>query len=365
MNKHIVYTGLLLMVTADSCDRRQETATISTPAPCIITPELKKRITLETVSSMPVTQELELTGSVSYDQDHLYKYQSLVSGVVQRVLFKTGDYVQKGQVLAEVSTTELSGQKSELLKAEAELKLAQRKLDATTQLYDDGIASEKEQQEATNELSAARAEVNRIREVLALQGGNIKRGQLLIKAPLSGYVVEKKITAGSQIDAGEDDLFVLSDLTKVWVMANVYAAQLERVKAGQQVDIQTTAYPGRIFSGRISRMSNVFDAEERVLKAIIELDNRELLLKPSMMVQINVYQPAQEHAMAIPKNAVLFIDNAYHVLLYRNDCEVEIKDITPAGDDRKFYYINDGSIQDQDQIISKNHLLIYNKLKER
>lgn len=365
MKKYIVYTGLLSLVTTVSCNREPEATTAGAPAPCIVTPELKKRITLETVSSQPVNQELELTGSVSYDQDHLYKYQSLVSGVVQRVLFKTGDYVQKGQVLAEVSTTELSGQKSELVKAEAEVKLAQRKQEAAGQLYRDGIASDKELQEATNELSAAHAEVNRIREVLSLQGGNIKKGLLVIKAPLSGYVVEKKITAGSQIDAGEDDLFVLSDLTKVWVMANVYAAQLEKVKTGQQVEIQTTAYPGRIFSGRISRMSNVFDTEERVLKAIVELDNRDLLLKPSMMVQVNVYQPAQEHAVAIPKNAVLFIDNAYHVLLYHSDCEVEVRDIEPVGDDRKFYYINDGSIRDKDQIISQNHLLIYNKLKER
>jgi cobalt-zinc-cadmium efflux system membrane fusion protein len=366
MKKNIIGACALLALLAACKDKTPDTQATLKKEACVLTPELKKLIELKTIGMQPISQELELTGSVSYDQDHIFSYQSLASGVVQQVFFKLGDYVHKGQVLAEMRTAELNSQKSELVKAEADLKLAQRKLKAAQSLYEDGVASEKDLQEARNDAASAQAELTRINETLKLQGGQVEKGLLQIKAPADGYVVEKKITEGMQIDASQDDLFVISNLKKIWVMANVYAAQLEKVKVGQEVNIMTTAYPDKIFSGKVSRLSNVFDAEERVLKAIIELDNADLLLKPSMMVQVNIENPVAGSAIAIPKDAVLFTDNAYHVVAYNSDCDVRIADITPIAGNRKWYYVDStAAIKSGAQIISKNHLLIYTKLKEQ
>lgn len=365
MKRYTVYICLLTLGILSSCSNPSKKENHQEDNSCIISPDLKKMISLETVSSKAVNQEIELTGSVSYDEDHLYSYQSLISGVIQKIHFKIGDYVQKGQILAEVKTTELSGQKSELLKAQAELKLARRKLTATQNLHNDGVASDKELLEAKNELASAQNEINRLQETLSLQGGNVESGLLMIKAPSSGYVVEKKITIGTQIDAGQDDLFILSDLKKIWVTANVYAAQLNSVSVGQEVEIHTIAYPDKVFKSKISRLSNMFDPEERVLKAIIEINNPQLLLKPSMMVSVNINQSLNQQAIAVPKSAVLFLDNAYHVMLYKTDCDVQTADILPIGSDRNFYYVAADRIKDNDVIINQNHLLIYNKLKER
>ena len=347
-----------------SCGQRKPEPAAVGGNTCVITPELKGLIVLDTLRVMPVNLELELTGNVDYNRDNIFNYQSLVSGVVQRIHFKMGDYVRQGQELLEIKTTELSGQKSELLKARTELKLAERKLASVQNLYDDGVASDRDLQEAKSEVASARAEIDRIDETLTLQGGNIEKGLLTVRSPLSGYVVEKNITTGTQIDAGEDDLFVISDLGKIWVMVNVYAAQLERVQVGQQADIRTSAYPNRTFRGKIDRMSNTFDPEERVLKAVIEIDNKELLLKPSMMVSVNIHQPSERRAVGIPKNAVLFVDNGYHVVLYRSDCDVVAVRIEPVGSDKDYYYVDNGLIRDNDLIITKNNLLVYNKLKE-
>ena len=95
---------------------------------CIINGGLKPLIKLTSLTEAPVNRELELTGSVSYDQDHLYRYQSLASGVVKDVKFNLGDFVTQGQVLGELKTTELSGQSADLLKAEARLTLDELKL---------------------------------------------------------------------------------------------------------------------------------------------------------------------------------------------------------------------------------------------
>lgn len=332
--------------------------------PCIISGELKKLIKMEVVSTTRAAYETELTGNVSYNQDNLYRYQSLASGLVQKVHFNLGDWVQKGQVLAEIKTTELNEQKSSLSIYNAALRLAQRNLKSIESMHRDGLASDKELLEAENEVENAKADINRVNQSASIQGGNIERGLLIIRAPMSGYIVEKKITNGYQINAGDDDLFVISDLKKIWVMANVYAAQLNKVSVGEQVEISTTAYPDVKFPGKITRLSNIFDPEEKVMKAIIEIDNPDLMLKPDMMVSITVNQPLNEDVIALPVAHVIFDNDAYHVLVYHSDCDVQLKTIKPFNHDRKFFYLkpNNGVVNSGDTIISQNHLLLYDKL---
>lgn len=358
--------SLLALTGLAACGPSQEVPKTAAATACIITPELSKLIRTDTVDEGYVNAELEFTGSVSYDQDHIYRYQSLASGVIQQVNFNLGDYVEKGKVLATLKTAELSGQKSELHKAEAELNLARRNLQATRNLHQDGVASDKDLLEATNTVVAAESEIGRIKETLTLQGGSVENGQLVIRAPMSGYIVAKKITNGYQVDAGEDDLFVLSDLKKVWVMANVYAAQLGSVAVGQKVDIVTTAYSDKVFSGSITRLSNIFDAEERVLKAVIALDNNDLALKPSMMVRVNVQKASGETGLRVPRNAALFVDNSYRVIRCTQGCQAEAVAIDPISSDRNYYYLASGQgLSKGDTLITRNPLLIYNKLKER
>jgi membrane fusion protein, heavy metal efflux system len=361
----IIMAAWLLTATACQNNNKQEQSSAKDTAACVITPALKPLLSFYAPQITEVGGELELTGSISYDMDHLYRYQSLASGIVKQVHFSLGDYVQKGQLLAEIRTTELSGQSAELHKAEAAQKLAQRQLAATKRLHEDGIASDKELLEAQNDAGNATLEISRIRETLAIQGGSVEKGVLLVRAPVSGYVVEKKMTNGYQTDAGEDDLFVLSDLKKVWVMANVYAAQLGLVKVGQSVDISTTAYPGKMFAGKIARLSNIFDPEEKVMKAVIELDNNGLALKPDMMVSVHVHLQSEEKALAVPLDAVIFDEDAYHVVQYETDCDVRDVIVQPLSHDKRYYYVHSYDIHAGDSLINRNHLLIYNKLKGR
>lgn len=359
----IFYIGLAMVMTA--CHSNTTTPVTQEINTCMISPELKSRIQLSALTEAPIHAELELTGSVSYDQDHLYRYQSLASGVVREVRFNLGDHVTKGQVLAEIKTTELNDQSAELQKQTAALALAERQLRATMSLHDDGIASDKELLEAQNDVANAKLDIKRIKETMTIQGGSVEKGVLLIKAPMTGYIVEKKMTPGYQVNAGDDDLFVISDLKRVWVMANVYAAQLSMIKAGQEVEISTTAYPGKTFKGKIARLSNIFDPEEKVMKAVIEIDNAGLELKPDMMVSVSVHMNAAEQAVAVPLDAVIFDDDTYHVVLYHNDCDVRDVTIAPLSHDKQFYYVNDSTLHMGNTIISRNQLLIYNQLKGR
>lgn len=360
-----IYLSLCLLAFMACQEKNGQQAEEILQDTCTLTPQLRALIQTDTIAYKNINQEIELTGSVSYNEDEIYNYQSLVSGVIQKVNFKLGDFVQKGQVLAEVRTSEFNDQKSEMLKAKSELILAKRKLESTKNLHTDGVASDRDLIEAQNGVEALKIEINRLEETFKLQGGSLEKGILLIKAPTSGYVVQKKITVGTQINAGEDDLFVIANLKKVWVMANVYATQLENVKPGQPVEIEASAYPNKVFHGKIDRLSNVFDDEERVLKAVIELNNENLMLKPSMMVAVHIYKPTGEKALAIPKNAVLFDHNTYQVVVDKDNCDINAVRIEPLGKDRKFYFANNELLKAGDKVITQNQLLIYNQIKDR
>jgi len=355
----------IVSIAFSACGPKKQTVKNEEKETCIITKDLKKLIQFETVTTSKAAIDLDLTGSVSYNQDHVFHYQSLASGVVQKVYFNLGDFVQKGQVLFEVRTSELSEQKSSLSIAQSAMKLAERNLKAVANMNKDALASDKELLEAQNELTHHTSEINKIQEDASIQGGSIERGMLVVHAPISGYIVGKNIMSGVQLNAGDDDLFVISDLKKVWVMANVYAAQLGKVKPGESVDITTTAYPGQKFSGKITRLSNIFDPEEKVMKAIIEMDNANMELKPDMMVNVRVHQNIQQDAVAVPLKCAVFSDDVYYVVLYHDDCNVTEVQIEPFAYDADYYYLplDNGKIKKGDVLVSQNQLLIFNELK--
>src|SRR5690625_5876208 len=103
------------------------------------------------------------------------------------------------------------------------------------------------------------------------------------KHPISGYIIHKNITRGSAIAEGNEDIFSISNLNKIWIKVNIYPTQVGLIKHGEEVEIYTSAYPKERFTGRIERISQIFDHEEKVMKEIIELDNADLKLKIDML----------------------------------------------------------------------------------
>ncbi|MGH2623329.1 MAG: efflux RND transporter periplasmic adaptor subunit, partial [Sphingobacterium sp.] len=324
--------------------------------------ELKKIIDTTAVAKAEGNETLKLTGNVSYDENKVYRFVPLLSGVIRHVHFSLGDFVKKGQILLEIRSADLNDMSANLREAKIKLKVAQRQLNATQNLYADGVASDKEVLEAQSDVGNVESEIKKIGESLAMYGGNIESGVLTVKAQSSGFIVEKNVVDGQQIESGNDPLFVIGDLSKVWVMANVYAGNISEVKNGLTVDIETTAYPDKIFKGVITRISNVVDVNEKVLKAIIALDNPDQLLKPEMMTTINVHLSQKSNMVSIPQHAVVFDNETYHIVKINNDCDLQIIDFVPDYENNNCYFTSSPEIKPGDNIIQKNSLLVYNKL---
>lgn len=352
---------ILLLSSLYSCKEKTEIAELKKEKFCLTVP-LKNKITIDTIRTRPVAEELTLTGNVSYNPDKVVQFVSLVDGVITSTNFSLGDYVKKGQVLAEIKSTELNELQSERKSLESQLLVANRELASVKSMFQDGIASQKDLISAESEVNVLKASLQNKIDNLNLFSASSERGVFQIKAPTNGYVVAKNMSSGTQIASGGDPLFTISELDEVWVIVNIYATNMQNVKENMEVEIKTLAYPDEIFKGKIAALSQVFDAEEHVLKARVVMKNKDLKLKPGMSADIIIKKESKQNAIAIPAKAILFDNNQNYILVYQSDCKIEARKVEPIAKNNNWVFVNE-NFTENEKVITKNHLLIYEQIK--
>ncbi|MCL2329217.1 MAG: efflux RND transporter periplasmic adaptor subunit [Bacteroidetes bacterium] len=297
-------------------------------------------------------QELILSGKVECDPNKVAYYTPLISGVITQTYFSLGDKVSKGQTMLNIRSAELSSLQSELA-------IARRNVQSAESMHEDKLISERE-------LIEARSTYKKLQADLSLYGENKGGGVFAIKSPMTGFVVDKNASAGSTVSEGDTPLFTIADLSTVWIIANVYAGDLQSVKEGMSVEITTLAYPNEVFSGKIDALSQVFDSEEKVLKARIVMPNKDLKFKPEMSVVVKLRVETQCIAslqcLSISSDALIFDDNKYFVVVETTPGNFEIREVQLQGHHQKTSYIRSG-LNEDDEVVVKNQLLIYSELK--
>lgn len=338
--KKLSFITLLLLAACgkNGNDNRQTEGAISK--------EFLQEVVTAKAISKPLRKEFSLTGKVIADPNKTVSYSPLVSGVIVKSYFTLGDRVSAGQTMLDLRSQELSSLQSELT-------VANRNLRSAETLFKEGLVAEKE-------LVEARSVYEKLQADLSLYGENIGGGVFSIKAPAGGYVIEKNGNTGSTVSAESEPLFSIADLSSVWVEANVYAGNLQFVSEGQHVEITSVAYPKEVFKGKINFISQVFDPEDKALKARIVQPNPGLKLKPEMTVSVKLLNESNTEMTTVPAEAVIFDSNRYFVVVDNND--FTIREIVPFDNHNGTTYISEG-LQPEEEIVIKNQLLIYNELK--
>jgi cobalt-zinc-cadmium efflux system membrane fusion protein len=306
-------------------------------------------------------QELILSGKVECDPDKVVYYTPLISGVIERSYFALGDKVTQGQVLLDVRSADISAYHSEMIASEAEVEVVKRELQSAQALYEDKLLSDKELLEVKSRLRQTEAAYEKAKSDMSLY---INKGQgvFAIKSPMTGYITDKKVAPGAPISSEGPLLFTVADLNTVWITVNVYAGNLQLVKAGMAVEITTLAYPDEVFTGKIDAVSQVFDPEEKVLKARIVMPNNDLKFKPEMFVMVKLRNKMEQACLTLSADALIFDDNRYFVVIETSPGKFESKEVQLQGHYQKNAYIRSGLGED-DKVVVKNHLLIYAELK--
>lgn len=318
----------------------------------------KNIVEFSTTKKQSVVMRVHLTGSIKSNPDQVINFVSLVDGIVSKTYFSLGDEVSKGQVLAELQSAELSALRAELYTLNAEIEVAKIDLEAQRQMFEDGVSSNKNLVETQNKLQILEAKKQQITSNLSLYSASSNKNTFQIKAPVSGIITDKNINSGTTVTSGSEPLFSISNLSNIWAMANIYATDIADIHQGMEVEIKTLPYPDEVFKGEISAISQVLDENAKVLKARIVLENNDLKLKPGMIADIDALKKTNLYKVAVPTASLVFFDDKNYVLVYKDDCQIEAREVTLFTKGNGVTYIESG-LEENEKIITKNHLLIF------
>ena len=269
-----------------------------------------------TVQPSRLTRTLRLTGAVAYNAFKTTPVITQVGGPVSRILVVPGQKVNVGQPMLDVSSPDYSQLLDAYLKAADSSRLADKNYAREKDLYQHHAVAQRDLEQAESDRNQAQADLNAAEQGMKILGiknpadlaKTASSAEIPVLAPISGEVVERLVSPGQVVQAGQTQAFTISDLSTVWVLANVYQADLAYVRSGDEVTVQTDAYPGT-FHGRISYVSPAVDPNTRTLQARIVVDNPGEKLKRDMYCTVTVTAGAISNAIAVPDSSVLRDEN--------------------------------------------------------
>lgn len=331
-----------------------------------ISDSLSKIIHIDTAGIARLDDELKLSGEISFNDNKVVKVFPFSSGQVLAVKVSIGDKVVKGQTLAIIKSADVAGNYSDLSSSGNDVAITKKQMDNAESLFKSGIASEREYIEAKENYNKALAASNKLKELIAINGGGHTSagGVYIITAPMSGYVVEKKISQGGFIrNDNSDNLFTIGDISDVWVWANVYESDIAKVKEGYSAKVSTLAYPDSVFNGVVDKVNQILDPVTKVMKIRVRLSNAGMRLKPQMFANIIVENKEGKKAVMIPAEGVVSDNGKTFVIVYHDKCNLELREITILKSVEGKDYIASG-IKAGELLIGENQVLLYNALKE-
>ena len=360
MNR-ILLPACLCAALLSACGGQTE-APQETTRELFLTDSLQNVVSVDTVHIHEVADELTLNGRVTFNQEQVARVFPIFGGTVTEVSAEIGDHVRKGDILAVIRSGEGADYEKQKKEAEQQLIIARRNLQSVQDMFASGMASERDVLQARQELSNAEAEEKRITEIFSiyhLAGKSL----YIVKAPVSGFIIEKNINKEMQIRSDQnDEMFVISGLENVWVMADVYESNISKVHENAPVRITTLAYPGKEFTGKIDKVYNMLNDESKTMNVRVKLTNENYLLKPGMFTNVSVISRSSDKQLPrIDSHALVFENGKNFVVTVDADGKLAVKEVEVYRQLSKECYLSSG-VQEGDRILNKNVLLVYNAL---
>ena len=334
-------------------DSATQTAAV-TASNVTLTSAQRQNIPLYTVEPTQFRRAIEATGAVDFDNDHSTSVLAPFSGPVSRLLVSLGSQVKEGDPLAVVDSPDFATAISSYRKAIASAQTNRRLADLDKDLGEHHGVSQREAQQAETDAANAEADRESARQTLVslkvpaqtikdIQDGRpISRLEAIIRSPIAGTVVEKLITPGQLLQAGTTACFTVADLSSVWVMAQVFGADLASVSPGDPSEVET-GIGLEHFSGTVDNISALVNPDTRSALVRLVVKNPGGVLKKQMYVRVLIQSRQQATGLLVPVAAIFRDDeNLPFVYLAKPDGSFERQHVSlgyRAGDQ---YDIADG-----------------------
>ncbi|HEX5436826.1 MAG TPA: efflux RND transporter periplasmic adaptor subunit [Gemmatimonadaceae bacterium] len=320
----LVSLGVVALFVA-GCGSRPDAAAADAPPPdstsaLVLPPAQRERIDAKPVASQSFHPVVTTTGTVAFDGNQSTQVLAPISGPVARILVQPGDHVTQGQALAYVSSPDFASAIADYRKADAQASNAKRVADLDQQLFKNDAIARRDMEQAQTDAVTAAADRDAAAQQLralgvsdstlhALQAGQpVATAYGVIRAPIEGTLVERLITPGELLQAGTTPCFTVADISKMWVMANVFGSDLGKVQLGDIATVTTSATP-QPFRGRVDNIAALVDPTTKATQVRVLVTNTGRLLKKDMYVTVAIQSRHTENGLLIPVSAVLRDDD--------------------------------------------------------
>ena len=365
----VLALSALLGVAGCSSKAEPQQAAADTPQNVTMTPAQRQHIHLLTLAPASFHRAIETTGVVDFDNDQATSVLAPFSGPVARLLVAPGDKVHQGQPLALVDSPDFSAAISAYRKALISARNARRLADADKDLVQHEGVSRREAEQAQTDAANAEADRDAALQALvaldvdagtikAIQAGRaVARAQGIIRAPIAGTVVEKLITPGQLLQTGTTPCFTVADLSKVWVMAQVSAAELATIRVGDPAQVDS-GMPGVELPGTVDNIAAVVNPDTRAVAARIVVPNPGDVLRKQMYVRVRIQSRQAGQGLLMPVSAMLRDDeNLPFVYVVQHDGSFARRRVTLGPRNGDQYEVSDG-LKPGDQIVVDGGLFV-------
>jgi cobalt-zinc-cadmium efflux system membrane fusion protein len=334
-----------------------------------LTAAQRQNLRLYTVVMSKFHQGIDATGVVDFDNDQATSVLAPFSGPVSRLLVSLGDHVKQGDPLAAVVSPDFAAAVGAYRKALATARTDRRLADLDKDLIQHQGVARREADQA--ETDAANAESDRDAALQALISLNVQaetikdiqegrptpRPEGLIRSPIAGTVVERLITPGELLQAGTTPCFTVANLSRVWVMAQIFGSDLASVSLGDSAEI-ATGVGSKTFSGRVDNISALVDPDTRSVNVRIVADNPGNALKKQMYVHVLIQAHRETTGLLVPVSSILRDDeNLPFVYVAQPDGSFARQHVTLSHRIGDQYEIDDG-VKAGDQVVIEGGLFV-------
>lgn len=282
----------------------------------------KAGIKLQELELKERSAQIVVTATIQANLDRLAHVGPRIPGRIVKVNASLGDRVKPGQALAMLDSIDLGEARSGYLQAASEAALAQANFERAQRLNADNIIPEKDYLRARAENEKSKASLRAASDKLRMMGvdpENLSGSIFPLVAPFAGTIIEKKAVLG-ELAPPDASLFTVADLSTLWIESDLFEKDIGKVKVGAQAAVTVSAYPGVVFKGRLTYISNTMNKESRTIKARVEVPNLDGRLKPEMFATAAINTTGTGvKALIVPEDAVLLMQGLPTVFVAEKD----------------------------------------------
>jgi membrane fusion protein, heavy metal efflux system len=371
----VVFT-LLLTATLSACNDKEASVTAAEPVDASLVSvdaEFMKRLNVAPVAASEVSELLRVPARISVDERRVARIGSAVTGRVVDIYKPLGQEVTRGEVLATLHSTELSGSQLAYIKSLSEVELQRRAVDRAKQLFEADVIGAAELQKRESELAQAQAEMQASQAQLGVLGMTESDISKLaatrtvhslssITSTLNGVIIERTVTRG-QVVQPADALFTVADLSHVWLVAEIPEQQAALVKTGEAAHAEVPALSGKNIKGRLIYVADTVNPERRTVTVRMDVENPGRKLKPEMLASMLIQGNPQKQ-LRINASAVVREDNKDHVFVQLEATRFQLRQVT-LGQENSGYYTVQAGLKASEMIVVEGAFHLNNERKRK